>query len=59
MRKRCPKCGGNILLNSDEHGWYEHCLQCSFTRDLASVVEVARRRAAQTHQPTSRTPKVR
>jgi len=59
MRKRCPKCGGNILLNSDEHGWYEHCLQCSYTHDLASVVEVTRRRAFEAGQPVPRTSKVR
>lgn len=59
MRKRCPKCGGNILVNSDEHGWYEHCLQCSFTRDMKPVVIVARQPAAKTGQAASRTPKVR
>jgi hypothetical protein len=58
MRKRCPKCGGNILINSDEHGWYAHCLQCSYTHDLPPMVEVALRRA-QKPQPTARTLKVR
>jgi hypothetical protein len=59
MRKRCPKCGGNILVNSDEHGWYEHCLQCSYTHDLAPVVATARQRAAKASQPLARTQKVR
>jgi hypothetical protein len=59
MRKRCPKCGGNILLSSDEHGWYEHCLQCSYTHDLEPVVVVARQHAAKTHQTVSRLPKTR
>jgi hypothetical protein len=47
MRKRCPKCGGNILLSSDEHGWYEHCLQCSYTHDLKHLVATAQRRQAE------------
>lgn len=41
MKKRCLRCGGNIILSSDEHGWYEHCLQCSYTQDLEVVVESA------------------
>ena len=59
MRKRCPKCGGNILLSSDEHGWYEHCLQCSYTHDLEPVVVVARQRAEQTRQTETGTPQTR
>ena len=34
---RCPKCGGNLYLDKDHYGWYEQCLQCSFTRDLRIV----------------------
>jgi ribosomal protein S27AE len=34
VHNRCPKCGGNIYLDSDEHGWFEHCLQCGYTSDL-------------------------
>ena len=54
MRKRCPKCGGNILLNSDEHGWYEHCLQCSYTRDLEVVLELPHRHAGKPSLPKFR-----
>ncbi len=36
--RHCLKCGGNIYLDSDEHGQYEHCLQCGYTRDLDSMV---------------------
>lgn len=38
--KHCPKCGGNIYLDRDSYGWYEECLQCSYTRDLETIVEV-------------------
>ncbi|HJX13982.1 MAG TPA: hypothetical protein VJ377_10725 [Dehalococcoidales bacterium] len=37
--RRCPRCGGNLYLDKDYHGWYEECLQCAFMRDL---VEIAR-----------------
>jgi len=32
---RCPRCGGKILIDKDFHGWYEQCLQCAYTHDLA------------------------
>jgi ribosomal protein S27AE len=35
--KQCPKCGGNIYLNTDYYGRYEQCLQCGYTRDLDAV----------------------
>ena len=33
-QRRCPKCGGNLYIDRDHYGWYEQCLQCSFTRNL-------------------------
>jgi Zn ribbon nucleic-acid-binding protein len=39
-RAKCPKCGGNVYLDSDHFGWYEECLQCGFTRNLQKVVRV-------------------
>ena len=59
MRKRCPKCGGNILLRSDEHGWYENCLQCSYTHDLEPVVVMPRRQAGKPVLPRFRKAEVR
>ena len=47
MRKNsCLKCGGNVILERDAHGWYEQCLQCSYMRDLATMVELAKIRTA-------------
>lgn len=40
VKKRCPKCGGNVYLDRDYHGWYEQCLQCGYIRNLQSIVEV-------------------
>jgi hypothetical protein len=37
--RTCPKCGGNIIIDRDYHGWYEECLQCSFMRDLKVIYQ--------------------
>lgn len=40
IEKRCPRCGGNVYLDRDEQGWYEECLQCGYSGDVTSVVEL-------------------
>ncbi len=35
----CPKCGGSLLVDKDENGWYEQCLQCAYMRDLKVIYE--------------------
>jgi len=37
--RRCPKCGGNLYIDKDYHGWYEECLQCAYMKDLKVVYE--------------------
>jgi len=37
--KRCPKCGGNLYLDSDFHGYYEQCLQCAYVHDSTDANE--------------------
>jgi len=39
-QQRCPRCGGNVFVYRDLHGWYEQCLQCSRIWYLDSIVEV-------------------
>ncbi len=39
MKKRCPRCGGNIYLEEDSYGGYEHCLQCGYDCDLKNIIE--------------------
>lgn len=39
-KARCPKCGGSIYLDTDVYGWFEQCLQCGYTCDLAEIIEV-------------------
>lgn len=35
--KGCPKCKGDIVLDSDTHGWYEQCLQCGYLHERPDV----------------------
>ncbi len=28
--KDCPRCGGDIFIDIDEQGWFNHCLQCGY-----------------------------
>jgi hypothetical protein len=34
----CPKCSGRIYLDADEHGHFQHCLQCGYTKDLDVMI---------------------
>ena len=31
--KRCPKCVGDLVLQSDQYGRFLCCLQCGFIKD--------------------------
>ena len=35
--KGCPRCNGDIFIDSDLEGWYEQCLQCSYKRRLKDI----------------------
>ena len=28
--KACPRCQGDMSLDSDQYGWYMECLQCGY-----------------------------
>jgi hypothetical protein len=32
--KSCPKCKGQLLLEKDNYGLYQQCLQCGYLHDL-------------------------
>lgn len=34
----CPRCHGDLMIDKDQYGWYEECMQCGYSRDLRSVV---------------------
>jgi hypothetical protein len=40
QKTKCPKCGGRIYLDTDQYGWYEQCIICSYTKNLAQVKRV-------------------
>jgi DNA-directed RNA polymerase subunit M/transcription elongation factor TFIIS len=38
--KSCPKCAGDLFVDSDMNGWYVECLQCGYLSDLDSMLKV-------------------
>ena len=32
--KSCPRCNGDIFINKEADGRYEHCLLCGYVRDV-------------------------
>ena len=30
--KSCPKCGGDLFIDSEDHIMFDHCLQCSYMK---------------------------
>ncbi len=38
--KKCPRCGGDLFMDSDMDGWYEQCLQCSYRHDLEPLAQI-------------------
>ena len=47
--KSCPRCKGDIVIDRDQWGWYEECIQCGYLHDLRNVVEVKQVVAQQRH----------
>ena len=47
--KSCPRCKGDIVIELDQWGWYEECIQCGYLHDLQDVVEVKQVVAQQRH----------
>ena len=39
MTRRCPRGGGNIYLEEDCFGSYEHCLQCGYDGDTENITD--------------------
>jgi hypothetical protein len=39
-KAHCPKCGGNIYIDSDHYGWFEGCLMCGYVRNLKKMPAV-------------------
>jgi hypothetical protein len=41
----CPRCHGTLIVDKDEDGWYEQCINCAFRNDLNIAVEPTRKPA--------------
>ena len=39
--KACPRCEGDVILNSDMYGWYRECIQCGYETDAEDAPEPA------------------
>jgi ribosomal protein S27AE len=37
--KCCPRCGGDVFMDTDEGDWFAHCLQCGYTGDKKPISE--------------------
>lgn len=45
--KSCPRCKGDVILDKDQYGWYEQCIQCGYEHDVESVLSAQKQRPAQ------------
>lgn len=50
--KACPKCHGDLCLDSDHFGKFKTCLQCGYSKDVieakraaAPAIQLPRRKA--------------
>ena len=37
----CPKCKGHLILEKDNYGSYQQCLQCGYLHDLQTFPSIA------------------
>ena len=47
--KGCPRYKGDVVVELDQGGWYEECIQCGYLHDLQYAVK-AKQQAAQREQ---------
>lgn len=45
--KGCPRCRGDVYIDSDFDGWFEKCIQCGYRRDLNSRYDSSLKRDGQ------------
>ena len=49
--KSCPRCGGDMFVDTRLEGWYEQCLQCSYRHDLKNVGEPREKQVQREKEP--------
>jgi hypothetical protein len=32
----CRRCHGDLVIEKDEYGWYEKCIQCGYLHDITA-----------------------
>lgn len=37
--KACPRCGGDVVIDTRSHIRHEQCLQCGYQHDLRAIRE--------------------
>ncbi|MCH7593141.1 MAG: hypothetical protein IIB27_01360 [Chloroflexi bacterium] len=47
LHKGCPRCGGDVMVDTDRYGTFVKCIQCSRTRHVQKeppIADLTRRR---------------
>jgi hypothetical protein len=39
----CPRCNGTLIVDKDEDGWYELCINCAHRSDLKGTLNMAKK----------------
>ncbi len=49
--KSCPRCGGDMFVDTRLESWHEQCLQCSYERELKDLAEFKEQMAKRGKEP--------
>lgn len=44
--KSCPRCGGDMFLDTDRNAYFDHCLQCGYLEEKRIIREQEHRHDA-------------
>lgn len=58
MRMQCPRCGGSMLAESDNHGSFGTCISCGYVYEshVISVLELEEEQAVEAGRQRRRQP---
>ena len=48
--RSCPRCDGDMFIDRDQYGWYEHCIQCGHIGDLVKRAVLGQQLAYSTRE---------
>ncbi|MBN1369096.1 MAG: hypothetical protein JW954_02520 [Dehalococcoidaceae bacterium] len=52
--KSCPRCNGDMFVDWDEDGMFNHCLQCGYAGNIESSCLVAESPLVRNHVTTAK-----